>query len=885
MTPSAPTPMIEQYLAIKRQYADFILLYRMGDFYEMFFEDARLASAALEIALTSRNKNSADAVPMCGVPVKAANGYIGRLIDKGYKVAVCEQTEDPAKAKGLVQRDVVRVITPGMVISHELLDEKTNNFVLAVCRSGGSIGISSLDLSTGCFKTAESERPSAVLEEALRISPSEILLPESLKNDPFFLSFAKDFSHRAITFLSDAVFDFQTARKRLLDQFQQDSLEALGCANLKAAVSASGALLFYVLETQKRAVRHLPGIETYLLDHYLFIDAVSCRNLELLKNIQTGTRKGTLFEVIDATVTAMGGRLLKQWLRYPLLDANEINERLDAVFEAKQKASCRRSIREALKSVSDIERLESRIALGQCSARELVALKDSILALPVIISNLKGFDSGLLKWDAALFVRLEETARLIEKYIVDDPPPVVNEGGMIREGCSPELDELIGISRDGKGYLAELESKERERTGISTLKVRYNKIFGYYIEVSKSHLSSVPSHYIRKQTLVHAERYITDELKTFETRVLNAEERRAALEYEIFNSVRESVVQNNAPLMQAAGFIARLDCLMGFAQIADQNDYHRPEINTQGVIHIEDGRHPVVERMIPGGRFVPNSIHLDNSDQQVLIVTGPNMAGKSTALRQVALIVLMAHMGCFVPARHASVSLTDRIFTRVGALDNLSQGQSTFMVEMEETARIITNASAGSLVVIDEIGRGTSTFDGLSIAWAVAEFLHDLHGCGVKTLLATHYHELTQLAGIKPRVKNFSIAVKEWNDEIIFLHKMVEGGANRSYGIQVARLAGIPSTVVKRAQEVLSHIEQYGHVLGDQTQPDGEGESRKKGQVQLSLFKTPEQMIMEQLRQVDPNSITPLEALNFLSMLKKKVGPGDENSRIKALGV
>jgi len=561
--------MIEQYLAIKQQYMDFILLYRMGDFYEMFFEDAKLASAALEITLTSRNKNSADAVPMCGVPVKAADGYIGRLIDKGYKVAVCEQTEDPAMAKGLVRRDVVRVITPGMVINQDLLDAKANNYVLAVCRFDGRIGISSLDLSTGGFRAAESERTAAILEEALRISPSEILLPEYLKDDPFFLSLAKIFSDKAVTVLSDAAFDFQAARSRLCDQFQAESLKAVGCENLKAGVSAAGALLFYVLETQKQAIRHLTGIETYVLDNYLFIDNVSCRNLELLKNIQTGTRKGTLLEAIDATVTAMGARLFKTWLRYPLKDETQIQKRLDAVFEARQKASCRRAIREALTAVSDIERLASRIALGHCNARDLVALKQSIFILPDIISNLEGVASDLLKWNASLYARLEKTAGLISKYIVDDPPPIISEGGMIREGCSPELDELIKISRDGKGWLAELESKEREKTGINTLKVRYNKIFGYYIEVSRTHADAVPAHYIRKQTLVNAERYITDELKTFEARVLGAEERRAGLEFEIFSSVREAVVQNNAALMQAAGFLARLDCLMGFAQVAD----------------------------------------------------------------------------------------------------------------------------------------------------------------------------------------------------------------------------------------------------------------------------------------------------------------------------
>lgn len=872
------TPMIRQYLEIKEQYDGYILFYRMGDFYEMFFDDAKTASRELEITLTARNKHNQDPVPMCGVPVKTVESYLGRLIEKGYKVAICDQTEDPAEAKGLVKRDVVRVVTPGMVLNDALLDEKTNNYVAAVSLGEKIGGIASLDISTGSFRLAESSDREKIHEEALRIGPSEVVLPSSAGEDPLYEQTLSSFSDKALTFLEDSEFEYKTARSRLLEQFNTRSLEGFGCEGRKAGVSAAGALLSYMRETQKQDVAHIDRLELYHLDSYLFIDDVSCRNLELLRNLRTGDKQGTLLSVIDRTATAMGGRLLRHWLRYPLLDTGGISERLDAVQEAREQISVRRSLRERLRSVADLERLGSRIAMGQANARDLLGLERSLSRLPGIIEDLKAFSSGLYKWDESMLEPLMEVCRLIESAIEDDPPPAIQEGGIIKRGYSRELDELISISTEGKSYLAELASEERGRTGISSLKVGYNRVFGYYIEIPKTHSESVPSRYIRKQTLVNAERYITEELKNFESRVLGAQEKRAALEYELFREIREKVLARHAETSSAARFLARLDCLLALAEASDENSYTRPSVDNEGVIDISEGRHPVVEKLVPGGRFVPNSVYMDQSDSQVLLITGPNMAGKSTVLRQVALIVIMAHMGSFVPAESARISVTDRIFTRVGALDNLSQGQSTFLVEMEETANIVNNATPRSLVVLDEIGRGTSTYDGLSIAWSVAEHLHDLRGEGVKTLFATHYHELTELAEVRQRVKNFNISVKEWNDEIIFLHKIVEGATNRSYGIQVARLAGIPETVVERSKKILSNIENTGRPLGRPGRKVRKNSSPGGGHVQLSLFRQPEEVVLEKLKEIDISSITPLDAINYLNTLKEEAGFSNHGS-------
>lgn len=869
MTDHKITPMMQQYLLIKEQYKDAILFYRMGDFYEMFLEDAEIASKVLEITLTSRNKNDTNSIPMCGIPYRAAQAYVAKLIESGHKVAICDQVEDPALAKGLVKREVVRVITPGMIIENALLEEKANNYILAVSRFKQAFGLACLDISTGTFRVSESTDQQAVLDEIRRIGSSEATLPESAQQDPVYAPFIKALKGVAISWVPDTVYDPHYARQRLISQFNTRTLEGFGCEHLMAAICAAGAILYYVGETQKQEVEHLSGVETYFLDQYLWVDDISCQNLELLKSMRTGTRRGTLLGVMDQTRTAMGGRLLRKWIRYPLLDNQKIKERLDAVEEVVNKAAVRRSLRDLLQKVHDMERLGSRISMGHCNARDLIALKYSLIQLPEIESHISGLTTPLFQWTENL-EDLKELADTLEAAIREDAPPVINEGGIIKEGYNAELDGLIHVSRGGKGFLAALEASEREKTGINSLKVRFNKVFGYYIEIPKTHAEAVPHHYVRKQTLVNAERYITDELKKFENQVLGAEDRRATLEYELFSEIRKGIVAKNFLIQGVAGFIAQLDCLLSLADLAESNGYSRPEVNGEGYLTIEGGRHPVVEKMITGERFVPNSICMDNADKQVLIITGPNMAGKSTILRQVALLAIMTQLGSFIPAAKANMPIIDRIFTRVGALDNLSAGQSTFMVEMEETANILNNATPMSLVIMDEIGRGTSTFDGMSIAWAVAEYLHDLKGQGVKTLFATHYHELTELAKKKKKIKNYNIAVKEWNDEIIFLRKLVEGGTNRSYGIQVARLAGIPDEVISRSKKILLRIENGNNGLKGLSPDNQKSEKGRKVPIQMDMFRTPEKIIMDKLQCLDTSKITPIEALNFLDEICRK---------------
>ena len=864
------TPMVQQYLSIKQQYPDAILFYRMGDFYEMFFEDAKIASRILEIALTSRNKKDEEPIPMCGVPHHAAQGYIARLIEQGFKVAICEQVEDPAQAKGLVKRDVVRVITPGVVIDTEILDARSNNFLMAFFNLQGHYGIAHLDISTGTFRMTESYDFDKVADECRRIEPSEVLLADSHHESVEIKILLETLGKASINFLKDKYFEPESARTRLLRQFKTQSLKGFGCNEWQAGIAAAGAILSYIDSNEKGELVHVTGIACYSISDFMVIDESSKRNLELFETIWTGARRGSLIGIMDQTVTNMGARMLRSWLRYPLLELEQITLRLDAVEEAKEKLLVRRSVRESLQEVHDLQRLNARIALDRCNARDLLALKHSIQRLPKIHTLVDGFINKFFveitsKWDD-----LEDIEELIEKAISDDPPLTTHEGGIIKPGFDEGLDELIRSSCEGKDWIVHLESQERRATGINSLKVGFNKVFGYYIEVSKTNIKSVPSHYIRKQTLVNAERYITEDLKVYEAKVLGTEEKRAKLEFELFCKVRKRVAKSNHRIALMADAVSKVDVLLALAELADQNGYIKPVVHGGNSLFLKECCHPVIEKLVSSERFVPNTIEMDHTSQQVLIITGPNMAGKSTLLRQVALLVLMAQIGSFVPAEAASIGIVDRIFTRVGAFDNLAEGQSTFMVEMQETANILNNATEKSLVILDEIGRGTSTFDGLSIAWAVAEYLHDWKGCGIKTLFATHYHELTDLALTKPRVKNFNVAVKEWNEEVIFLRKLVEGGTNRSYGIQVARLAGIPARVLERAREILKNIES-GEL-------NGEGEPmlahskrpiEKDASVQLPLFTSSGQVVINALKRLDISNMTPLEALNRLSDLKE----------------
>jgi DNA mismatch repair protein MutS len=887
MNDSRQTPMMAQYLAIKEQYSDAILFYRMGDFYEMFHEDALKAADILDIALTSRNKNDPSPVPMCGVPYRAADSYIARLIEHGCKVAVCDQVEEASAAKGLVKREVVRVVTPGMILNETLLDQTTNNFLLALSIIRDRAALACLDISTGTFTTCEIARkgtgiPAALIDEALKLDPREILLPEHMEKDPSFGTLRQTLSGRQMTYLASSIFQESDARDRLTKKFNTITLNGFGIDHMPAAISAAGAVTAYVQDTQMQDTTHIFQICPYDLEQFLKLDDRSCRNLELLANLQTRDRKGSLIAILDKTATAMGSRKLKNWLRHPLMHREEIELRSGAIQRLIDDPRIHQMLTTVLKSVYDLERLGSKVSMGQGNARDLLALKTSLFCLPELFSILGRLDHPLLNGSRVpdlepALARLKGLADLIERAIREDVPHVLNEGGLINDGYNRELDELISISRDGKSWIARAQAEEKEKTGLSSLKIKYNKVFGYFIEVSKTQALQVPDHYIRKQTLVNAERFITDEMKQVETKILSAQDKRNALEYDIFCTVRNQVVENAVTILKMADFIATVDVLQGLARTASENGYTRPEINDQGRITITDGRHPVVEKLITGERYVPNSIDMDHEQNQILLITGPNMAGKSTVLRQVALTVIMAQMGGFVPAQKASLCLVDRIFTRVGALDNLSSGQSTFMVEMEETANIVNNATPLSLVILDEIGRGTSTYDGMSIAWAVARYLHELAGKGVKTLFATHYHELIQLAQAHPRIQNFHIAVKEFNDNIVFLRQLVKGGTNKSYGIQVARLAGIPHEIIEDAKQVMAAIEPPDRgqwPVEPVSRKPASGKRKKKKQMdgQLELFSTGETQIRDLLKQVDISRMTPLEGLNFLHELKQKAG-------------
>jgi len=868
--------MLQQYLEIKEQHPDTILFYRMGDFYEMFFDDAVTAAKVLGITLTSRSaKDEVNKIPMCGVPFHAVTGYLGRMIKAGYRVAICEQVEDPKEAKGIVKREVVRVVSPGVTTDDQLLDAKSDCYVCALSISRKSAkemlaGLAFIDISTGRFQVSEiafpPKDPAPLIDEFTRLRPAELLLAHSEMEEYANLTVLLTtlLGQLCLTGRPDVHFEARMAHTTLTEHFRTTSLAGFGCETFTAAINAAGALLLYLRETQKSDLSHIKRISPLTHSGYLIIDEASRRNLELTETLVGGQREGSLLSVLDRTATPMGARLLRRWLLFPLQDAEQIETRLSSVQELILHAEARAAMRTLLAAVYDLERLCSRLVLGHGNARDMSAIKTSLAQFPAMQALLTDRSSPLLCTMATEFDTLADLHLLIDNAIRDDAPITLREGNLIREGYHAELDRLLILLRDGKKLILNLENSERERSGLAKLKVGYNKVFGYYFEVSRSQADALPDYFIRKQTLVNAERFITPELKELEQAITTAQERRLELEYALFLEIREQLVEHSQRLLTSANLLAQIDVLACFAEIASRYRYCRPAINTERVITITEGRHPVIERALEPGRFVPNDVHLNQDDNELLIITGPNMAGKSTVLRQTALIVLMAHLGSFVPAESADICLVDRIFTRVGAMDDLRRGQSTFMVEMNETANILNNATENSLVILDEIGRGTSTYDGLAIAWAVVEELAQKNTIGIKTLFATHYHELTDMAATSKKIQNYSIAVKEWNDTIIFLHKLVKGATNRSYGIQVAALAGVPGHVIARAYEILKNIELGEYNLQGQPKIAAGQKNKKQTPCQLPLFSPPASPILSLLATINPDDLTPKQALDIL---------------------
>ena len=863
------TPMMQQYLEIKSEYPDAILFFRLGDFYEMFMEDAVVAARVLDITLTSRNKGAAAEIPLCGVPFHSCQPYVAKLVQNGHKVAICEQVEDPKQAKGIVKRAVVRVVTPGLVVDTDTLDPRRNNYLMALLPDkNGCCGVACVDITTGEFRVTVLLDPESTAGEIISRDPAEVLVIEAESGDSLVNLLQGSLQGRNVNRLPEWAAAEDRARQMLLESFPDSSMESFGCHDMPAAVRAAGMILYYLEETQKGSISHLQPLQTYHVRDHMVLDDFTRRNLELTETLHDGCRRGSLLGVMDRTVTAMGARKLRHWMTHPLVDRQRIEERHVAVEELVRESLCRDDLRRALDEVYDLERLNGRIAMATGNAKDLAALRISLEKLPQIIDLLAPLDSPMLTGLRESLDTLPDMAALISSSIVDDPPFVLREGGLIREGYHSELDELRSISREGKGWIARLEQEEKQKTGISNLKVRYNRVFGYYIEVTRSQLDRVPEDYQRKQTLANAERYITPTLKEYEEKVLGAEDRVVEIEYELFQEVRRQVATQGQRIQATADKVAILDILLGLADLSHERNYCRPEMDESTDLLIEDGRHPVIETMNLGERFVANDVHMDTEERQILIITGPNMAGKSTFMRQVALLVLMAQMGCLVPAKKARIGIVDRIFTRVGASDNLARGQSTFMVEMTEAANILNHATPRSLIVLDEIGRGTSTFDGVSIAWAVAEYLHDNATVAAKTLFATHYHELTDLALTRERVQNYNVAVKEWDDQIIFLRRIVKGGASHSYGIQVARLAGLPADVISRAKEVLHNLESGEYVAGTPRLARSRQDRKTVVTPQLGLFEQPDS-VRTKLEETDVSILTPLEALNLLDELKK----------------
>ncbi len=867
------TPMLSQYRAIKREHEGVILLFRLGDFYEMFGDDAKVAADALDLVLTSREVGKGRRIPMCGIPYHAADRYLARLLSGGHKAAICEQVEDPRKAKGLVRREVVRVLTPGTVVEDFLLEERTNNYLVGLAFSDGRIGIAAADSSTGELVVTELNGPGALSElsdELSRLQPSEVLLPPGYEDQPELRRLI-DAQSAAVSLRDDSELLSQSADDYLRRHFGVGSLRGFGCEEMPAAIEAAASVLSYLAHTQRSGIEQIRELRTYSRSDFMIVDATTRRNLELVASLRDGSRRNTLLWVLDDTATPMAARLLRRWITAPLLRKDEIGRRLDAVGAFLEEAPLRARVRETLRSIRDLERPVGRAAAGAATPRDLAGLRDSLRCLPEFAAALAGSGRGALQELVADFDPLPDLCDLLARSVVDSPPALLREGGVIRAGYSGDLDELREARAVGKDWIAGLQERAREETGIKSLRVGFNQVFGYYIEVTRPNLQLVPEQYQRRQTMANAERFVTPELKEYESKVLGAEERMLALEQELFAELRARVAAEAVRVQRASDVVARADVLACFAEAAARNHYTRPAITEDDSIEISGGRHPVVELTLQDERFVPNDAHLNCADDQLLIITGPNMAGKSTYLRQVALIALMAQMGSFVPAESATIGIVDRIFSRVGASDDLATGQSTFMVEMTETANILRHATKRSLIILDEIGRGTSTFDGLSIAWSVAEYLHDAPHLGAKTLFATHYHHLNELAETLPRVRNYRIAVKEKGDQIVFLRQIVPGGTDRSYGIQVARLAGLPADVIERAKQVLWSLEQSNHVGGGRPAgAAGAAPSRLMSRDQLSLFGGAPDPLVVELRSIDLDALTPLDALNKLAELQRQ---------------
>ena len=873
----ALTPMMQQYMQTKSQYEDCILFYRLGDFYEMFFDDALKASKALEITLTGKDCGLEERAPMCGIPYHAVDSYLNKLVAKGFKVAICEQMEDPKTAKGIVRREVIRVVTPGTNISPLALDETKNNYIMCIVCMTDRYGISIADISTGDYLMTEVDTAAKLMDEITKFSPSEIICNQSLTVSGMDLEDLKTRLGISVYPLEAWYFDDEQCENTLKEHFHVSSLAGLGLGDYGCGTIAAGGLLRYLMETQKTSIENLTRLIPYTTGKYMVIDSSTRRNLELTETLREKQKKGSLLWVLDKTKTAMGARRLRAFLEQPLIEKDAIEKRLDAVAELKDNAISREEIREYLNPVYDMERLLTKISYKSANPRDLIAFKTSISMLPHIKYLLKGFSSELIRKLDEQMDELSDLCELIDKAIMDDPPIVIKEGGIIKEGYLEKIDKLRQAKTEGKNWLAELEAKEREKTGIKNLKVKFNKVFGYYLEVTNSYKDMVPDYYTRKQTLTNAERYITPELKELEDMILGAEEKLFSIEYDVFGEIRDTIAREILRIQSSAKAVALLDVFAALAVTAEQNQYVRPRINTRGIIDIKNGRHPVVERMISNDMFIANDTYLDNGSHRISIITGPNMAGKSTYMRQSALIVLLAQIGSFVPAQSANIGIVDRIFTRVGASDDLASGQSTFMVEMTEVANILRNATSKSLLILDEIGRGTSTFDGLSIAWAVVEHISNPKLLGAKTLFATHYHELTELEGKLSSVNNYCIAVKEKGDDIVFLRKIVKGGADRSYGIQVAKLAGIPDSVIERAKELCQELTDADITAKDITPVGAKPKPKKKkyDQVdldQMSLLDTvSDQDIIQELNDIDISTLTPVEALNTLYRLQNKL--------------